>query len=279
MGAIILLNVAVFVLENVERLASGDMRGGDSALVNLLSTHVSPGVPQEDTLRRPWMWWQFLTYGFVHDPSDVQHIVFNMLALFFLGRDVEEWYGTREFIRLYLVMLVFGSVVWAAANSLFDPQRPAVLFGASGAIAGVVVLYALNFPKRILLFMFVLPLPAWLMGALVVAYDIWGAMKPGDSHVAYSVHLAGAAFALAYFQLHWNLGRYYDSAAAWLKGRSRPSLKVFKPENKPNPRVADEEVDRILEKIHREGENSLTRKERRVLESASREYQRRRRTE
>jgi membrane associated rhomboid family serine protease len=224
------------------------------------------------------MWWQLLTCGFVHHPTEMGHILFNMLALFFLGRDVEEWYGTREFIRLYLATLVFSSLVWAVATRLFDPRQASTLLGASGAISGVVVLYALNFPKRILLFMFVVPLPAWLLGVLVIAFDIWGAMHRGDN-VAYTAHLGGAAFALAYFNLRWNFGRMLQSAAAWLKGRSRPSLKVFKPEDGPNPHVADEDVDRILEKIHREGEGSLTRKERRVLENASREYQRRRRPE
>ncbi len=278
-GAIILLNVAVFVLEIVEQAASGDARGRESTVVNILSTHVSVDSPQDDTLRRPWMWWQFLTCGFVHDPRQMSHIVFNMLTLFFLGRDVEEWYGTREFIRLYLAMLVFSAMVWAVTTRLVDPLQPSQLFGASGAIAGVVVLYALNFPKRILLFMFVLPVPAWLLGALAVAYDIAGAMGRADQHVAYTAHLAGVAFALVYFNQRWNLGRLFESAGAWLKGRSRPSLKVFKPENEPGAHVADEEVDRILEKIHREGENSLTRKERRILENASREYQRRRRPE
>ena len=125
-GAIILLNVAVFVLE----IFSGEA-SGRSTVVDFLSTHVGP---QADTLWRPWMWWQFLTYGFVHDPSNMQHIVFNMLALFFLGRDVEKQYGTREFIRLYLVMLVFASVVWAVTNRLFDPNQPSSLIGASGQL-------------------------------------------------------------------------------------------------------------------------------------------------
>ena len=303
-GAIILLNVAVFVLEIIE-----------PGLVDLLSVHVPMPVqrlqdktprrleraaipqddqqdldrPQHDTLRQPWMWWQFLTYGFVHDPTQTQHIFFNMLTLFFLGRDVEQWYGTREFIRLYMLMLVFASVIWAVAERLLSPHQlvgpdsplnfiDLKMFGASGAIAGVVVLYALNFPKRILLFMFVLPLPAWLLGVMVIGFDVWGAVHRGDN-VAYTAHLAGAAFALMYFNLHWNLGRFFESAATWLKGRSRPSLKVFKPEDGPPAPVADEDVDRILEKIHREGENSLTRKERRILESASREYQRRRHPE
>jgi len=270
-GAIILLNAAVFVLE----IISGEASIHRSTLVDLLSTHVGP---RADTLWQPWMWWQFLTCGFVHDPTQMQHIVFNMLALFFLGRDVEKQYGTREFIRLYLAMLVFASLVWAVTNQLFDPHRPSSLIGASGAIAGVVVLYALNFPKRILLFMFVIPVPAWLLGAGVIAYDILGAVQRSDN-IAYTAHLGGTAFALAYFNLQWNFGELYQSAASWLKGHSRPSLKVFKPEDEPDAPVADEDVDHILEKIHREGENSLTRKERRILENASREYQRRRHPE
>ncbi len=179
-GAIILLNIAVFVVENVERMAraepgeSAKEFSHDSKIVSLLSTHVNVGRPKDDTLLRPWMWWQFLTSGFVHDLADIQHIFFNMLLLFMLGREVEQWYGTREFIRLYLVMLVFSSAAWAVSNRLLYPHQPSILYGASGAISGVVVLYALNFPRRILNFMFVLPLPAWLVGAIMIAYDVVG---------------------------------------------------------------------------------------------------------
>ncbi len=151
------------------------------------------------------------------------------------------------------------------------------LYGASGAIAGVVLLFALSFPKQTILFMFVIPMPAWLFGAIVVAWDIWGATGRADQNIAYAAHLGGAAFALAYFNLGWNFGHISRSASGWLKRRSRPSLKVFKPDDGPKSQVADEDVDRILEKIHREGEGSLTRKERGILQNASREYQRRRR--
>ncbi len=94
--------------------------------------------------------------------------------------------------------------------------------------------------------------------------------------IAFTAHLGGAAFALAYFHFRWNLGRVAAPVIAWVKGHSRPSLKVFKPDDDRNEPVADEEVDRILTKIHREGEQSLTAKERRVMEKASREYRRRR---
>ena len=102
-------------------------------------------------------------------------------------------------------------------------------------------------------------------------------MGLADQHVAYTCHLGGAAFALAYHNFRWNLGRVAGPIVAWVKGHGRPPLKVFKPEDDRNGPVADDEVDRILTKIHREGEQSLTPKERRFMEKASREYQRRRR--
>lgn len=259
--AIILINVAVFVVEQFNPYL----------VVTTLGCHVKA----DDTLAHPWMWWQLLTCGFVHAPKDVWHIIGNMVVLFFLGRDVEEWYGTREFIRIYLVAILCASIAWAVCAKVFSPGDPGLMYGASGAVSAVVVFYALLFPRRPLLLFMVLPLPAWLLGALMVGLDVYGAMHR-DQPVAYTAHLGGAAFALAYFNFHWNLGNIVRPAVAWIKTRSRPPLKVFKPDDGPPEPVTEDEVDRILTKIHREGENSLTAKERRVMEKASREYRQRR---
>jgi membrane associated rhomboid family serine protease len=271
--AIILVNAAVFFAELVD----------PADVVLTFGCHVNTSVRHDDTLSRPWMWWQLLTCGFVHDPASMGHILGNMLMLFFLGRDVEEWFGTREFIRLYLMALVTASLVWALCARIFDPGSQGLCFGASGAITAVVVLYALLFPRRTLLFMFVLPLPAWLVGAMLVGYDVYGAMNrhvlglvQPDQQVAYTAHLGGAAFGLAYYYFRWNFGNVFKPVAAWVKSIGRPPLKVFKPDDEPAPQVTDDEVDRILTKIYREGEQSLTSKERRVMEKASREARRRR---
>ena len=189
-----------------------------------LAYHLS--VAPGRTLTHPLLWWQFLTYGFVHDPTDFAHILFNMMGLWFLGRDVEAWYGTREFVRIYLVLLVFGSVVWATVNYFDRNVGPdgATLMGASGAVTGVVVLYALCFPRRILLFMFVLPMPAWVVGFILVGYNVLAEMgwfgqrgSGQDAGVAYSVHLAGAALAFVYYQQQWNFGRLLEGRFGWLR--------------------------------------------------------------
>jgi membrane associated rhomboid family serine protease len=235
---------------------------------------------QSDTLTQPWQWWRFVTYGFTHDPQNLLHILLNMLALWFLGREMEEHYGRWEFLRLYLAMLVFGGVVWAMFAWL-KGQRDGYMFGASGAVCGVVVLYALNFPRRTLLLNFFIPVPAWLVGTLVVLGDVLGAMgRGGSGNVAYSVHLAGAAMAFCYYFFGWDFGRWWSSwqntRRRWPWLRQRPRFRLHDPDPEPPEEDLTAEVDRILEKISRYGEASLTRQERRTLEQASRQYQRRR---
>ena len=136
------------------------------------------------------------------------------------------------------------------------------------------------FRSTILLF-FVIPMPAWLFGVLVVGLDIYGAMHgAGGSNIAYSAHLAGAAFAFVYYRQGWNLTRLAAGRFAWPTFRRKPRLRVHRPEEeKPSTSDLSEEVDRILEKIYREGEAGLTAKERKILEIASREYQRRTKVE
>jgi membrane associated rhomboid family serine protease len=242
-----------------------------------MAVHVS-------TLKHPWLWWEFLTYGFAHSPYDYTHILFNMMGLYFLGRDVEDAYGPKEFLRFYLAAMVFASVVWCVVNRLTGAPGGAIAYGASGAIAGVVILYALNFPHRMLLLFFVIPVPAWLCGVLIVVLDMLGASGHGlevSGHggekvqIAYSMHLAGAAFAAIYYQCGWNFARLTSWWTAWPSFfRRKPALRV----HHPNDATLDdlgEQVDRILEKISREGEASLTAKERQMLETASRAYQHR----
>jgi len=260
-GAIVALNFIVWAVD----FFTPETLGG-----RWLTDHMAVHV---DTLAKPWLWWQYLTAGFAHSPTNFQHILFNMLALFFLGRDVEDFYGPREFLKLYLVMVVFTAVVWNVVVKLAHVPINVQAYGASGAISGVVILYAMNFPRRTLLLFFVIPIPAWALGVLVVMMDALGSLGHGDQNVAYSMHLAGAAFAFVYCRRGWNFSRLLEGRMAWPRFRRKPRLRIHREEDAPTPNL-NADVDRILEKIYREGEASLTPKERKILETASREYQR-----
>jgi membrane associated rhomboid family serine protease len=183
---IIIINVVVFVADAISP-------------ANWVSHHLAA---RPDSLIKPWLWWQLLSYGFVHSPTELSHILFNMVSLFFLGRVVEDLYGKWEFLRLYLVMLVAGSVAWAAGNLLLS--RGAIvgeyhLIGASGAVTGVIVLMILNFPNQtLILFPIPIPIRAWVLGVFIIAINILGFTGKFGGNVAYGVHLVGAGFGFLY---------------------------------------------------------------------------------
>lgn len=271
--SLIVVNVAVWIIDAFTPGVYAETLKGPVLVGHWLSDHLAVHV---STLTSPWLWWQYVTYGFTHSPNNFGHILGNMFVLFILGRGVEERYGSKEFLRVYLVMVVFAALAWTIVNKISGTPALQGAYGASGAIAGVVVLYAFNFPHRTLLLFFVIPMPAWLLGALVVIWDIFGAMKGGGG-IAYSMHLAGAAFALIYYKQQWSISRLTDFRFGRLKSifQRKPRLKIHDPK-KPADSDMSEEVDRILAKLHSNGEAGLTSKERRTLENASREYQKRR---
>ncbi len=283
-GAIILINVALFLANGLltrpdSKLAwAGDLSPEEffSKRMGLITYHLAV---KGTSLTNPLCWWQFVTYGFAHAPPPrYWHLIGNMLVLFFLGRDVEATYGRKEFLRLYLALLVVAALAWVIVEKLTEGPDFVPVVGASGAVTGIVVLFALLFPRRTLLLFFVIPMPAWVVGLLVVLSDIYGAVvNPEGSQIAYTAHLAGAAFAFLYYRFQWNFTRWTSGwlSLSWLT--RRPNLRIHNPQHgRGREEEIREEVDRILEKIHREGEASLTRRERRTLENASRQFQKRR---
>jgi membrane associated rhomboid family serine protease len=228
-----------------------------------------------DWWRQPWQVYQLLTYGFLHSPESVQHIAWNMFGLWMFGRSVEERYGGRELLGFYLSAIVFSGLLWTLAEAA--QGEFAHMLGASGGVTAVVILFALTYPHRTIYLNFFIPVPAWLLGCLVVLGDMWGSLGGSDpmrgGNVAFSAHLAGALYALVYFRYRWNPFERVAGLISRLGKPRRPKLRVLQPDTEVS---TDDEVDRILRKINEHGQDSLTGKERRTLEKASREYQQRR---
>ena len=116
------------------------------------------------------------------------------------------------------------------------------------------------------------------MAILYLGSDLMGftgSREAGDKHVAYEAHLAGALFAFLYFKSGINLGRLMPAGMKFPGLGSKPQLRVHDPRNEASESL-DQRVDRILDKVAREGIDSLSDAERKLLEDASRRYQRRR---
>jgi membrane associated rhomboid family serine protease len=232
-------------------------------------------------IRRGFVW-QFVTYMFLH--AGIWHILGNMLFLWFFGAEVEYFVGRKYFTRLYFMSGIFGAALWLAFN--FTPyliaghQIYASCIGASAAVLGCVVAYATLFPDRevSLLLFFILPinLRAKYLAMIAVAIDVVMLLQ-GGSGVANLAHLGGAAFGYLYIKQlgygttpRWLL--WFQDITARLKPRPRAT-----PRNMSSEEFVREQVDPILDKIAREGMHSLTRRERKILESAKDLMQKRQR--
>lgn len=212
-----------------------------------------------------WKLWQIITYGFVHSRNDISHIFGNMFCLWFFGRDVEGIYGKRAFLAFYLSTIAIAGILGLYSQQLLAGTAVSLL-GASGGVAGVIILYICHFPQRTLLLYFVLPVRAWVLGLIFLVYDFVGTFS--DTHVAHTAHLVGAACGWIYFKTGWDLSRWLPTRKKFRQSGPRRKVRIHQPKQDP----LAEEVDRLLAKINREGSASLSRKERRTLERASQQY-------
>lgn len=271
---IIIATVVVFLLQ---LLAGG--QGGSSLVTDWLMLNRESVFPRAQI-------WRFLTYAFCHSESNLLHIVINMYVLYILGTVVVRLMGEREFLWFYLFAAVFSGIVAVVYYQIID--IPYAIVGASGAVLAVFTLFALHYPRQKVYLFGVLPIEArWLLLAYA-AFDGYPALRlllgdaqqivadqiarnPNGQFVCNSGHLGGMLFGFLYFKWQMRISDWWDGVMGRVRGarRNRQNLKVFRPSSQPDPDLSDR-VDEILDKISREGESSLTDRERRILTQASR---------
>ena len=267
---LIVVNVVFYLADML--LAQGQGEAAIHWLFDKLSA-------RPESLWPPWYWWQFLSYGFAHDPKSLWHIVGNMLMLGMFGRHVEPIYGRKEFLRFYLLTLVLCSVVWAVKEKLFFSQHHSSLIGASGAVTAVFMLFVFHFPHQKLLLYFFIPVPAWLLGLFVLVSNLFAVRMPGHegaASIAFDVHLVGVVLAFAYFRFKWRISNFWPDfdglfslRKKWRTWRTRSRLKLHDPESAISDGQLEAQADRVLAKLKAEGDESLTPAERRILEKYS----------
>ncbi|MBI2073879.1 MAG: rhomboid family intramembrane serine protease [Gemmatimonadetes bacterium] len=221
--------------------------------------------------------WTFVTYTFVH--GGFLHLAFNMLMLFFFGPAVEERMGGRAFLWYYLFCGLGGAAL-SFAIALAAPVAPFV--GASGAVFGVALAFALNWPDAPIL-VFPLPVPIkakWLVLGLA-AIDLALAVLPARDGVAHLAHLGGFLFGFLYLRAA-SLAARVPGAAPRRRTRARArSVQTGaeggrrrdgsrRPALRPDETI-QAKIDRLLDKISATGIDSLTPEERQLLAERSRQ--------
>ena len=158
------------------------------------------GLRPAFVLRYFWVW-QLVTYMFLH--GGIFHIVFNMLALWMFGTELERVWGTRYFLKFYFVTgigagaltVLFSLLPFGFAHQL----QGANIIGASGAIYGLLLAYALYFPDRPIYMYFVFPIPAKIFVAIIGAIAFFSSLSDAGG-VANATHLGGLLVGYLYLK-------------------------------------------------------------------------------
>ena len=243
---LLILNVSVFLLEKLV------------------------GIPLRDIFALPAVWWEtwsfgsLFTYMFVHAGST--HLMVNMLGLFFIGPAVEQTIGSYRFFVLYYLSGILGGLGWSLLG-----EPGAICVGASGALMGIIGAFGALYPNAKLLLWFILPIRAWVLVTLLIIWELYetvGVHKIGG--VANAAHLIGAIAGICYAMTlkHPHLLADFMGKLPGL-GKFSPKPQSRRPTD-GNERLSKEEVDRILDKIGKEGMGALSLREREMLKRATR---------
>jgi len=211
---LIITNIVVFVINAIV----------DNVMI------VRLGLSPQDVLTK-FALWQPLTYMFLH--GSISHVLFNMLALWMFGTELERTWGTRFFTKYYLITGVGAAAVTLLLATVSDSIYYSNTIGASGAIYGLLIAYAMYFPHRTIYYI-IFPLPARIYVLLAGLLAFMFSASGDGGGVAHWAHLGGLVVGYLYLKglrgkpldelkyryLRWKMGRAKSRFDVYSGGRS-----------------------------------------------------------
>jgi membrane associated rhomboid family serine protease len=253
---LLIANCVAYGLQWVFLLAGGQRAPGSlSALEEWFALHPVDAI---EGLRV----WQFLSHAFLHEVFPPWHIVFNMLMLYFFGKPVEQTIGRRRFLWLY-----FGAAL--AGGLCMIPWYHARVIGASGAVFGVMAIFARLYPDARVLVWGVLPVKARTLALFLVGFSLLMSVMGGGG-TAHLAHAGGFAVGWFFFSLEGIVRRMQRGRDARQADRERRRFE----ERQRTLAEERQRIDELLAQVGRDGLGSLTEREREFLRKASKRYRR-----
>jgi len=233
----------------------------------------------------PNFWpWQLVTYMFMH--GGFLHLFFNMLMLWMFGMELENAWGSRKFLIFYLLCGVGGGLANILVGPLVGQGGPTV--GASGAVFGVLLAFAMLFPDRPIYLYFLFPIRAKYLIAALIGFELLVGVTGSSEGVAHFAHLGGAAVGFVYMLAEIGIIPLREWFITFKGEESHPftnntrvrktgdeiheaqffDIHTGRPADRKQD-VTQEVIDAILDKISTGGYQSLTEEEKRILNDAS----------
>ena len=235
--------------------------------------------------------WRFISFQFLH--ANLTHLLFNMIGLFFFGSVVEKYLGSKRYLAFYLLCGIMGACAYLLLNvlglavfkltgqdwipGLLFNNPETVLVGASAGVFGVIMAAAFLIPNATVLLFFILPMRLSTLAYGLLAIALLGVLLGWNNAGGEAAHIGGAIAGFYFIRRPHHLHGFFDllgrvdptsrSNRARKTGAPAPGRAVHSKASGP---VDEAEIDRILQKIHEKGLNSLSQKEKRTLREASR---------
>lgn len=276
---LIVINVVVFLLLAVVYVFS--KIGGFDAFFEVVHNQFLIPPKFAEFILRPWT---IITYAFAHSLTDIFHILFNMLALYWFGRLFIEYLGNDKLIAVYVLGALAGGIVYLLMFNtvpfFIERSEFSGMVGASAAVYAVMVGAATLMPNYTFFLLFLGPVRIKYIVLFYIILSFLGSVGPNAG--GNLAHLGGALMGFVYIkqlQVGVNWGGWITSTLDWLKGliEPRPKVKVSYRKDEPKkkttvsgfPKASQEEIDAILDKISDRGYESLSKEEKEKLFNAS----------
>jgi membrane associated rhomboid family serine protease len=282
---LLIINAAVFFLQMI---TDNLLVGGKPLWLFMNDWFALNPLSGIDAFGRPFNFqiWQLITYQFMH--GGFSHILFNMFALWMFGMEIENIWGSKKFLIYYLICGIAAGLAQLFIAPLYS--TPAVTIGASGAIFGVMIAFAMLFPDRHIFLYFLIPIRAkYLIGFLFILEIFW--IGDAGSNVAHLAHLGGALAGFLFIMFDksidaplkrmLNISGYrrdstFNNPFSGLSNKFKKRSQNIEDANfydlnhkKEGDEISQAEIDAILDKISQSGYQNLSEREKRVLFEAS----------
>lgn len=166
---------------------------------------------------KKYFFWQLFTYLFLH--GGITHLLFNLLALWIFGGELENYWGSKKFLFYFLFCGIGAGIL----TVLFSPHQFIPVIGASGAIYGLLLAFGWLFPNRPIFIYFLFPIPAKYMVILYGLIELFASLEGTGGGIAHLTHLGGLLFGFFYMSYPFFRQKirqkYYRRK--WLKRESR----------------------------------------------------------
>ncbi len=216
------------------------------------------GLVPHLVVTKGWLW-QIGSYMFLH--GSLFHILFNLLALWMFGCELERAWGSGEFLKYYLICGLGAGVFTLVLT--WNSIVPTI--GASGAIFGILVAYAMMFPDRLIYVYFLFPVKAKYLVIFFAMIEFWASLSHTSDGIGHFAHLGGMLIGFLYIKADWRTRNLFTFFKNYRYKRMMKQLQKKRAEKEK----LMEKVDQILDKINRVGIENLTKEEKKILEEAS----------